>query len=102
VVEQLAGDHAAGGDQPGIGVGRRVAALTKTGGWSDRVLLEARQLAPVPEGLDAAAAETVVVNGVTAWGRTRPRTGAVCSMPAGLPGRLTITVPWVPRGSQHR
>lgn len=65
VVEQLGGDAA--GEQPGIGVGQRVAALTKTGGWSDRVLLELRQLAPVPEGLDADAAETVVVNGVTAW-----------------------------------
>lgn len=65
VVEQVGGDGA--GEQPGIGVGQRVAALTKTGGWSDRVLLELRQLAPVPDGLDAAAAETVVVNGVTAW-----------------------------------
>jgi NADPH:quinone reductase-like Zn-dependent oxidoreductase len=65
VVEQLGGDAA--GEQPGIGVGQRVAALTKTGGWSDRVLLEVRQLAPVPDGLDAVAAETVVVNGVTAW-----------------------------------
>jgi NADPH:quinone reductase-like Zn-dependent oxidoreductase len=64
VVEQVGGD--AGGEQPGIGVGQRVAALTKTGGWSDRVLLEVRQLAPVPDGLDAASAETVVVNGVTA------------------------------------
>ncbi len=63
VVEQL-GDEA---EQPGIRVGQRVAALTKTGAWSDRVLLEARQLAPVPEGLDADAAETVIVNGITAW-----------------------------------
>jgi NADPH:quinone reductase-like Zn-dependent oxidoreductase len=65
VVEQLGGDAAA--ERAGVGVGQRVAALTKTGGWADRVLLEARQLAPVPEGLDAAAAETVVVNGITAW-----------------------------------
>lgn len=66
VVEQLGRDNAARNVQPGIGVGRRVAALTKTGGWSDRALLETRQLAPVPEGLDAAPAETVVVNGITA------------------------------------
>jgi NADPH:quinone reductase-like Zn-dependent oxidoreductase len=65
VVEQLGGNGA--GEQAGIGVGQRVAALTKTGGWSDRALLEVRQLAPVPDGLDAVAAETVVVNGVTAW-----------------------------------
>jgi NADPH:quinone reductase-like Zn-dependent oxidoreductase len=48
-------------------VAQRVAALTKTGGWADRVLLDAADLVPVPEGVDPAAAETVVVNGVTAW-----------------------------------
>jgi NADPH:quinone reductase-like Zn-dependent oxidoreductase len=51
----------------GIAVGQRVAALTKTGGWADRVVLDAAELVPVPDGVDAAAAETVVVNGVTAW-----------------------------------
>jgi NADPH:quinone reductase-like Zn-dependent oxidoreductase len=51
----------------GIAVGQRVAALTKTGGWADRVVLDAAALVPVPAGVDAAAAETVVVNGVTAW-----------------------------------
>lgn len=67
MVERLGPDGTAGRDQSTIGVGRRVAALTKTGGWAERVLLDTRQLAPVPEGLDAIAAETVVVNGVTAW-----------------------------------
>ena len=47
-------------------VGRRVAALTKTGAWADRVVLDTAELTPVPDGVDAAAAETVVVNGVTA------------------------------------
>src|SRR3954469_2076072 len=47
--------------------GRRVAALTKTGGWADRVLLDEADLVPVPDGVSAAAAETVVVNGITAW-----------------------------------
>jgi NADPH2:quinone reductase len=51
----------------GIAVGQRVAALTKTGGWADHVVLDAAELVPVPNGVDAAAAETVVVNGVTAW-----------------------------------
>jgi NADPH:quinone reductase-like Zn-dependent oxidoreductase len=55
----------AGGDGE-LAVGRRVAALTKTGGWADRVVLDAAELVPVPAGVDAAAAETVVVNGVTA------------------------------------
>lgn len=67
VVEQLGGDPASPRREPGIGVGQRVAVLTKTGGWSDRVLLEVRQLVPVPDGLEAAATETVVVNGITAW-----------------------------------
>lgn len=47
-------------------VGTRVAALTKTGGWASRVLLPAADLVPVPAGVDAAEAETLVVNGVTA------------------------------------
>src|SRR5919197_6444486 len=61
-VERLGG-RATGG----IAVGQRVAALTKTGGWADRVVLDAAELVAVPDGVDAAAAETVVVNGVTAW-----------------------------------
>jgi NADPH:quinone reductase-like Zn-dependent oxidoreductase len=48
-------------------VGRRVAALTKVGGWASAVVLDAADLVPVPDGVDPAAAETVVVNGITAW-----------------------------------
>ena len=55
------------GDLGGIHPGQRVAALTKIGGWADRVLLDAADLVPVPDGVDPADAETVVVNGVTAW-----------------------------------
>jgi NADPH2:quinone reductase len=47
--------------------GQRVAALTKTGGWASYALLDAADLVPVPGGVDAAAAETIVVNGLTAW-----------------------------------
>jgi NADPH:quinone reductase-like Zn-dependent oxidoreductase len=47
--------------------GARVAALTKVGGWADRVLLDRADLVPVPDGVSAEAAETVIVNGVTAW-----------------------------------
>ena len=54
------------GVDPGI-VGRRYAALTKTGGWSSGVILDADDLVPIPEGVDPAAAETLVVNGLTAW-----------------------------------
>jgi NADPH:quinone reductase-like Zn-dependent oxidoreductase len=46
--------------------GQRVAALTKVGAWADRVVLEDADLVPVPDGLDAEAVETLIVNGVTA------------------------------------
>ncbi|WP_067569095.1 medium chain dehydrogenase/reductase family protein [Nocardia acidivorans] len=48
-------------------VGRRVAALTKTGGWASHVVLEAADLIEVPAELAPDAAETFVVNGITAW-----------------------------------
>ncbi|MFD9094282.1 medium chain dehydrogenase/reductase family protein [Streptomyces collinus] len=48
-------------------VGRRVAALVKVGGWASHVRLDAADAVPVPDGIDAAEAETLVVNGITAW-----------------------------------
>ncbi|WP_326645304.1 medium chain dehydrogenase/reductase family protein [Streptosporangium sp. NBC_01755] len=47
--------------------GHRFAAVIKTGGWASHLLVEAADLVPVPDEVDAAAAETVAVNGVTAW-----------------------------------
>src|SRR4051812_471482 len=47
--------------------GTRVAALVKVGGWASHVLVDAADVVPVPEGIGAAEAETVVVNGITAW-----------------------------------
>ena len=47
--------------------GQRVAAVTKTGAWAERVVLDAGDLVPVPAGIDAVVAETVIVNGITAW-----------------------------------
>src|SRR5687768_9551271 len=47
--------------------GGRFAALTKIGGWASHALVDAADLVPVPEGVDPAEAETVVVNGLTAW-----------------------------------
>jgi NADPH:quinone reductase-like Zn-dependent oxidoreductase len=55
------------GNGGGPPVGQRVAALTKVGGWADRVVLDTDELVPVPAEVDPVAAETVVVNGVTAW-----------------------------------
>jgi NADPH:quinone reductase-like Zn-dependent oxidoreductase len=66
------------GADPGL-LGQRVAALTKVGGWASHVVVEAADVVPVPAGLDPAAAETVVVNGITAWQmlhrKTRVRPG---------------------------
>lgn len=56
-----------GYDLVGMAEGRRVAALTKVGGWADHVVLDREDLVPVPDGVSAEAAETVVVNGLTAW-----------------------------------
>lgn len=47
--------------------GRRFAAVTKTGAWAGHLLLDAADLVAVPDDVDAAAAETVLVNGITAW-----------------------------------
>ncbi|MER7983000.1 medium chain dehydrogenase/reductase family protein [Streptomyces sp. NPDC095817] len=47
--------------------GTRVAALLKVGGWATHVRVEAADVVPVPDGIGAAEAETVVVNGITAW-----------------------------------
>ena len=92
IVERLGGGSAA----LEIGVGARVAALTKVGAWADRVLLDARDLVPVPKGIDPAAAETVVVNGVTAWRmlhRTaRVRTGETIVVLGAAGGVGTILV----------
>jgi NADPH:quinone reductase-like Zn-dependent oxidoreductase len=48
-------------------VGRRVAALLKVGGWSSHLVVDAADVVPVPAGVAAVDAETVVVNGITAW-----------------------------------
>jgi len=48
-------------------VGKRFAAMTKTGGWASHILLSASDLLPVPEAIDPLEAETLIVNGITAW-----------------------------------
>ncbi|MCY1141204.1 medium chain dehydrogenase/reductase family protein [Actinoplanes sp. Pm04-4] len=59
--------HSVGAGVHAALAGRRVAAMTKTGGWAQHVLLPAGDLVAVPDGLDPGDAETLVVNGVTAW-----------------------------------
>ena len=48
-------------------IGTRVAALLKVGGWASHVLVDAADVVAVPDGIGAAQAETLVVNGITAW-----------------------------------
>jgi NADPH:quinone reductase-like Zn-dependent oxidoreductase len=64
----LVGTVLATGDgvEPGL-AGTRVAALVKVGGWASHVLVDALDVVPVPDGIGAAEAETMVVNGITAW-----------------------------------
>ncbi|MGW2512958.1 medium chain dehydrogenase/reductase family protein [Streptomyces scopuliridis] len=54
------------GVEPGL-AGTRVAALVKVGGWASHVLVDAADAVEVPAGIGAAEAETLVVNGITAW-----------------------------------
>jgi NADPH2:quinone reductase len=51
----------------GIGVGQRVAALPIFGAYAEYVCLRPRGLVPVPAGLDAAEAVSLVLNYVTAY-----------------------------------
>jgi len=64
----LVGTVTAVGDAADHGlVGRQVAAVVKTGGWTTHALLDANDLVSVPESLDPAEIEAVLVNGITAW-----------------------------------
>ncbi|MBL1082775.1 zinc-binding dehydrogenase [Streptomyces actinomycinicus] len=57
---------AGAGVAPGL-VGTRVAALVKVGGWASHVVLDAAGVVEVPAAIGPAEAETLVVNGITAW-----------------------------------
>jgi NADPH2:quinone reductase len=48
-------------------IGKRVAAALKIGGWATQLLVPADEVVPVPSGVEAIHAETMIVNGVTAW-----------------------------------
>ncbi|MGI4893583.1 MAG: medium chain dehydrogenase/reductase family protein [Janthinobacterium lividum] len=48
-------------------LGRRFAAVTKTGAWSTHVEVAARALLPVPAAATVQDIESLVVNGITAW-----------------------------------
>ena len=57
-------------------LGRRVAAVVKTGGWTTHALLDARTLVPIPDDVDPAAVETALLNGITAWQMLYRKAGA--------------------------
>ena len=57
-------------------VGKRVATMTKTGAWATHAVVEARDSIVVPDGISPEDAETVVVNGVTAWQMLHRSAGA--------------------------
>lgn len=64
----LVGTVQAAGEGVAAGlVGTRVAALVKVGGWSSHLVVDAADTVEVPDGIGAVEAETVVVNGITAW-----------------------------------
>lgn len=65
-------------------IGGRFAAVTKIGGWASSLLLDAADLVAVPAAVTAADAETVVVNGITAW--------QMLHRTAGVPAGATIVV----------
>ncbi len=63
----LVGRVEAAGPGAGVRPGQRVATMTRTGAWAERVVLPATHLVPVPEELDAGEVVAVVTNGVTAY-----------------------------------
>lgn len=58
---------AAGTDDDSHLIGRRVATMTKSGAWTGHAVVQARDSILVPDGISPEEAETVIVNGVTAW-----------------------------------
>ncbi|RFA21172.1 zinc-binding dehydrogenase [Subtercola boreus] len=64
----LVGRVLSAGDSADEGmIGRRVATMTKTGAWAGHAVVEVRDSILVPDQVPSDEAETVVVNGVTAW-----------------------------------
>lgn len=51
----------------GFAVGDRVGALVGTGGYATHVLAPTTQVVPMPDGLDAAVLDALLLNYLTAW-----------------------------------
>jgi NADPH:quinone reductase-like Zn-dependent oxidoreductase len=63
----LAGTVEAVGPDAAVRTGQRVAALTRTGAWTERIVLPTANLVPVSDDLDAGAVVALITNGVTAY-----------------------------------
>jgi NADPH2:quinone reductase len=61
VVERL------GEDVSGVEVGKTVAAMPISGAYAELICLPSRELVPVPAGLDAAEAVSLILNYITAY-----------------------------------
>jgi synaptic vesicle membrane protein VAT-1 len=60
--------EALGPDTDGVSVGDRVAVLNnKSGGWASHAVRPVAALTPVPDGVSAEQAETLLMNGLSAW-----------------------------------
>ena len=58
---------AVGAAVKGALVGKRVATITHTGAWAELVVRPEHELVIVPDDLDPAEVDTLIVNGVTAY-----------------------------------
>ncbi|MDQ2718780.1 MAG: medium chain dehydrogenase/reductase family protein [Bacteroidota bacterium] len=58
---------AVGSDVNTLLIAKRFAVLTKQGGWASYATVTTEDLLPIPESIDPAEAETLIVNGITAW-----------------------------------
>jgi NADPH:quinone reductase-like Zn-dependent oxidoreductase len=63
----LVGTVEAAGPDAAVPVGQRVAAMTRTGAWTERIVLPTAHLVPVPDELDAGEVVALITNGVTAY-----------------------------------
>jgi NADPH2:quinone reductase len=75
-------------------IGKRFAVLTKQGGWATYATVNANDLLPIPEDIDPAEAETLIVNGITAWqmlhGKAKIRKGQIILVQGANSGVGTI------------
>jgi NADPH2:quinone reductase len=76
--------------------GRRVMALTGTGGYAEYALAPESQVFPIPDGVEDAVALAMVVQGLTAWhlymtsARIRPGESVVVIAASGGVGNLAV------------